>query len=269
MDLDLLAGVGLADRWDWEAAHVDVQRVRSSAEVGSVIHDETAGAVPNAAVQVDDVNAPDGPPSRTPSLIVVNGPPGSGKSTLARAIVQERPLALNLDLDVLRSLLGAWEAHPTAAGLRAREFALLLARAQLQQHEDVIVPQYLARPTFLLQLEQVAHDAGAVFQEVVLLDEREQARRRFKDRDHPSHTGATQVSDQEWSQMYDRLLALLATRPNARVLETTSGDIAATHAALIQLLQDTPKPLGPIGGAGVDLAGDSTPTSGDPARPSR
>ena len=36
-------------------------------------------------------------------LIVINGPPECGKSMLARRYTDEHPLALNLDIDVLRS----------------------------------------------------------------------------------------------------------------------------------------------------------------------
>jgi len=41
-----------------------------------------------------------------PPLILLNGPPGSGKSTLAQLFADEHPLALNLDIDRVRSLIG-------------------------------------------------------------------------------------------------------------------------------------------------------------------
>ena len=66
-------------------------------------------------------------------LVFLTGAPGSGKSTLARLLVDERPLALLLDLDTLRSQLGDWRADPTAAGVRARHLALATARAQLEK----------------------------------------------------------------------------------------------------------------------------------------
>ncbi|HWC24091.1 MAG TPA: AAA family ATPase [Flexivirga sp.] len=46
----------------------------------------------------------------SPRLILLNGLPGVGKSTLAREYVAARPGTLNLDIDVLRSMLGGpWE----------------------------------------------------------------------------------------------------------------------------------------------------------------
>ena len=45
-------------------------------------------------------------------LVLLNGPRASGKSTLAARYVHDHPLALNLDIDVIRGLLGRWIDHP-------------------------------------------------------------------------------------------------------------------------------------------------------------
>ncbi|MEE9417560.1 MAG: AAA family ATPase [Acidimicrobiales bacterium] len=45
-------------------------------------------------------------------LVFLNGPPASGKSTLAARFVEQRPLALNLDVDVVRAMLGRWIDSP-------------------------------------------------------------------------------------------------------------------------------------------------------------
>jgi predicted kinase len=46
-----------------------------------------------------------------PMLILVNGAPDAGKSTLARRYVESHPLALLLDIDELRTMLGGWREH--------------------------------------------------------------------------------------------------------------------------------------------------------------
>jgi predicted kinase len=89
-------------------------------------------------------------------LILLNGPPASGKSTLAATFAAAHPLSLNLDIDVVRSLIGRWADFPADAGLLARRAALAMARACLNEHHDVIVPQLVARATFITQLEEVA-----------------------------------------------------------------------------------------------------------------
>jgi len=75
-------------------------------------------------------------------LILLNGPPASGKSTLAARFVESHPLALNLEIDVVRHLLGGWADQPTEAGLLARKIAIGMARTALEAGRDVIIPSW-------------------------------------------------------------------------------------------------------------------------------
>jgi predicted kinase len=174
-------------------------------------------------------------------LILLNGPPAIGKSTLAQRYVDEHPLALNLDLDSVRRMLGAWQGHPVDAGLLARAMSLEMARAHLSSGHDVVVPQYLGRPQFLDQLEQVASDAGADFTEFVLMDGRDNAVRRFTERSAAaatvSHVEAGALMDTLGGQpaleaMYDRLLLVLSHRPRAQVIQSREGGADETYAEL-------------------------------------
>ena len=115
-----------------------------------------------------------------PSLTLLNGPPGVGKSTIAQVYVQDHPLALNLDVDLVRRQLGRWTSHPEGSGERARAIAVAAAGVHLRAGYDVIVPQYLGRVAFIEQLEQVATETGVPFREAVLMTTREEAVRRFE-----------------------------------------------------------------------------------------
>jgi hypothetical protein len=95
---------------------------------------------------------------------------------------EDHPLALNLDIDRIRSLLGRWRDDRHAAGLLARAIALAAARAHLAAGHDVVIPQFLGRVAFLEQAEQAVRQAGASFHEIVLLDSKENAIRRFAER---------------------------------------------------------------------------------------
>ncbi len=165
-----------------------------------------------------------------PRLILLNGPPGSGKSTLAQMYVDEHPLALNLDVDRIRGLIGGWREQADRSGPLARAIALAAARTHLVAGHDVVIPQFLGRPAFLEQVERLAGEVGADFHEIVLLDSKENALRRFVDHaaTDPARVAASEMLARgggldELSTMYDRLLVIIASRPTARVVPTTDG----------------------------------------------
>ncbi|WP_326554852.1 AAA family ATPase [Micromonospora sp. NBC_01813] len=168
-----------------------------------------------------------------PRLILLNGPPACGKSTLARRYVEDHPLALDLDIDRIRDLLGGWAEQPQPAGLLARSIALAAARTHLSSGHDVVIPQLVAQPVFIDQVEQVAHDTAAIFHEVLLLDTKENAIRRFVERtargETPAHRHAAEMLERqggvgELAALYDRLLSVVAARPATQVVQTHDGE---------------------------------------------
>jgi predicted kinase len=173
-------------------------------------------------------------------LILLNGPPACGKSTLAQRYVDEHPLALNLDVDRVRRLLGRWRDERHAAGLLAREVALAAARTHLASEHDVVVPQLLGRLTFIEQLERLAGEVGATFHEIVLLDSPANVLRRHAERgramaDPPrAETRGSGVED--LSVMYDRLKAVIAARPGARIVHVGEGEVGLTYQAVLRNL---------------------------------
>lgn len=180
-----------------------------------------------------------------PRLILLNGPPACGKSTLARRYVDEHPLALNLDVDRVRSLIGRWRDDPRAAGLLAREIALAGARAHLASGHDVVVPQFLGRVTFIEQLECLAGEVGAAFHEIVLFDSKESMLRRFAERSRaaadPLHVEAQEMVEsgggfEDLSVMYERLMSVISARPGARIVHVEQGKVDLTYQAVLRNL---------------------------------
>jgi predicted kinase len=178
-----------------------------------------------------------------PSLIVLNGPPGIGKSVLARRYAGDHPLALNLDLDLVRDLLGQWREDPERAGLLTRQLALGMARTHLAAGFDVVIPQFQGRLQFLHQVDALADEVGVPLREFVLLDTRENSVRRWAAREASATTARTptgpvdQGSEEPIGEMYDRLLAVLEARPAAVVIRTEEGKPAAAYQALLDGLE--------------------------------
>jgi predicted kinase len=114
-----------------------------------------------------------------PQLVVLNGPPGIGKSTLAERYVEDHPLSLCLEQDVVRGLIGGWLGRESDSGILARKLCLVMAREHLLGGRDVIVPQFIALPAYLDELAAVARDAGAHHYELVLTDYARNAESRF------------------------------------------------------------------------------------------
>ncbi len=181
-----------------------------------------------------------------PTLIVLNGPPASGKSTLARLLVERRPLALCLDIDDVRSMLGASLDDPDAAGVAARRLALAMTDTHLAAGFDVVVPQLLMRSALLDELELVARRHAAEFVEVLLQIGRDEAIHAFEQRraspESVAHRHSIELIDRmagldPIGEMYDAVQRLADRRPGCHRLAARRGAIDATLDELVDLVE--------------------------------
>ena len=182
-----------------------------------------------------------------PRLIHLNGPPGIGKSTLAGLYADDHPGVLNLDIDLLRALIGGWRDRFAETGAIVRPLALSMAAAHLAGGRDVIVPQYLGKLTEIERFEAVARGNGAVFCEIALMDTRQQSVARFYHRGghgEPAwHEYARQVVELGGgpallARHYDQLTQVLTARPQVIVLPSAEGAIHEAYRALTAALGD-------------------------------
>ena len=184
-----------------------------------------------------------------PRLIHLNGPPGIGKSTLAQLYVDEHPGVLNLDIDRLRALIGGWQDRFAETGEIVRPVALSMTGTHLRGGRDVVLPQCLCRLSEIERFEAVARDSGAVFCEVILMDDKQRSLERFDRRGEnselPWHRQVQEIVERLGGQalladMHDQLTAVLAARHDATVIPSAAGAIQQTYEALTAILD--PKP---------------------------
>lgn len=169
---------------------------------------------------------------------MLNGPPASGKSTLARRYAEDHPLALVVDVDVVRSWLGRWTEHPPAAGRAARALTTAMVRTHLASGHDVVVAQLYGRTDHLDELAAVAREAGADHHEVVLTASPDDTVTRYRSRT----TGSTidvhgpSASDADLVDLHTRVGRVAASRPTTIEVEPVWGDVDASYARLRQAI---------------------------------
>jgi hypothetical protein len=145
---------------------------------------------------------------------------------------------------VLHPLIGGWRDPEQDTHALARPLAKAMASAYLATGGDVVLPQFLGRLSEVESFERIAHEQGADFREVVLLDDRAAAITRFDRRrdDTPWNQHNRQVvadlgGEAFLADMYDRLLMIMATRPAAVVVPSVPDAIEETYAALERALE--------------------------------
>lgn len=173
-----------------------------------------------------------------PQLVLLNGPAGVGKSTLARRYADAHPMTLALEIDVVRAMLGSWLEESERSGPAARQLALAVAAAHLEQGYDVIVPQLLTRREFVEELRTTTERAGARFRELALMADRTVVLDRLSRREEPaggfSARALAAKQGHTPGSSYEPFAAALKERPDAEVIDAASLDDA--YDELVRLL---------------------------------
>jgi hypothetical protein len=158
---------------------------------------------------------------------------------VALRFVEDHPLSLSLEQDVVRGLLGGWRTREGESGVLARELCLGMARIHLVAGHDVVVPQFIANPEYLDRLSDLAHEVDAQHLEFVLLDDLGSAESRFHARINDplraEHQRVAAVFIDEaggYAHQYERLARCLEDRDSIEI-ESIGGDPEGTYRAVL------------------------------------
>jgi hypothetical protein len=114
-----------------------------------------------------------------------------------------------------------------------------MATTHLTDGHDVIVPQFLAREQFIVELDAAARATGARFIEIALIVDRAETLRAFTSRnaapENQEHRDARELMERSGGidalgEMHDTFTKMLETRPNARRVDVVRGDVESTLA---------------------------------------
>jgi predicted kinase len=147
-----------------------------------------------------------------------------------------------LDIDSIRTSMGAWETHE-GSKLLARQVAIEMARTHLRSGHDVIVPQLLGRIEFIETLGALANEVGATFHEILLRASSGDAFARLRARNaeversgipHPLRT--VTIDAGQLDAWIGALQTIAAARPATKIVETRTGDLEGADRALGEAL---------------------------------
>lgn len=124
------------------------------------------------------------------NCVFVNGLPGSGKSTYARNFVAARRGWLNLDVDVLRGLLGTASLDFVQAGAEVKPLALAVLRTQIASGGNVVFPQLFFTPDEAAEFEEAVVTSGGKVRRTMLREDVRECWRRVEERAHRAPSGS-------------------------------------------------------------------------------
>lgn len=175
-----------------------------------------------------------------PKLILLDGFAGSGKTTIAKRYIDEHPLALVVEGDTIIVNIGQWEAHEDEARALMFEITKSLARTHLTSGNDVILPYLLTKPDNTATFEAIAHEAGATYHEVIILDAKETAVSRLLKRGSWGEPGSLPFTDKDLpiiEDLYDRMISASNSR-TMKMIRPDHGDIEGTYQEFLRVIAE-------------------------------
>ncbi len=171
-----------------------------------------------------------------PKLIFLNGFAGCGKTTLAKMYIDEHLLALDIEGDELMPMLGQWKENWDAAANCKLALTESMVVTHLRSGYDVVLPFLLVDAMHAETYENIAHDTGAHFFEIMLSLTKEEAIGRLQKRGTWGEVGLPPLTERDLpdiEKLYDDMVTATSQRPNTINIYPKEGAIKETYKALL------------------------------------
>ena len=165
-------------------------------------------------------------------LVLLGGAAGVGKTTITQRYLDENPLTLGIEGDVIIAMMGQWLGHEDTARELLFELTKSMVATHLKAGRDVILPYLVTNVSHVEAFEKIANGIGARFIEVALTVDRDEAIRRIFERGTWGEPGAPPLTKNDLpivEHLYDTLVAELEKRPGTTIVPADRGDIEATY----------------------------------------
>lgn len=166
-------------------------------------------------------------------LVLLGGAAGVGKTTITQRYLNENPLTLGIEGDVIIAMMGQWIDYEDAARELLFELTKCMVATHLKAGRDVVLPYLVTDVSHVEAFEKIANESGARFIEVALMADKDEAIRRIFERGTWGEPGTPPLTKNDLpivERLYDAMTAELKKRPGTTIIPAIRGDVETTYS---------------------------------------
>ena len=174
-------------------------------------------------------------------LIILYGFAASGKTTIAKKYIDDHPLSITIEGDLIIEMIGQWRKFEDSARELVYKHTCSIVRNHLQSGHTVILPYLLTNATHIESFKAIATEVGCSFYEIYLKEDKEAAISRLLKRgtwgevDSPLLTD-TDTDRPEIKTLFGTMKREMAKRNDVTSCKVTIGDINTTYQSFLELV---------------------------------
>ena len=177
---------------------------------------------------------------KKPKLIILYGFAASGKTTLAKRYIEEHPLTIAIEGDQLIGMISGWRKNEEQARKMVLEDIKSTANNHLHAGHDVLIPHLLYDESHPKEFSEIAKRNGAVFHEVYIDIDEEDAVGRLIKRGCWGEEGSRKLTEEDRPELMSRfkhMNDLMKKHPNVTSIHSEFDDIEGTYKNFLKAIR--------------------------------